>query len=712
MSVKSSRAAFTLIELLFSVILLGVCTVMGVYGWNNIYRGERTNSAQAALDMDVRTAIERIRSEARMSAIERMVFYPDGSGPYVAISLPIAVDRDEITGLVPMSSTSNMIFDTTVVYHISRGAPEKLIRTSFYPRDNTATVAQRTDQLEQVVAAGSGAGAELDGEAATSRVIFSNFFDWKIDPTAGAFDAYAPDFGRRPVVFGSFPLSPGAHQYTFMVGGKNAASSGYKLGLDTLICSPTTHPLEAEDQKVVAALPSAAREYIAAGSWSGRHQLLAVPEGDQASFTLEIENDRWEETNFEDSYAGTDNHVKAEFDTTLLDNVIRLAGTGVVWNVRDQTDDMESYEANSTGIGNKLENHAFRVLIESDALMHDGRLLAYSSEHNSSLWTTAAPPHSYLRFRIPGGYDMSKTCYATIAVADPDSNTNAFPGIVASSLRYLRLYQDPADINYSYGVLSKGTASDLSPMDIDRTNSYVVSFWVYRSEHAGAKWVAWEDRRAPISAMTQIATNISSETFVKIRTSPSWQDDADVAARDNDVQAYSEVRFLEDIVTVCPRSGTYVSRIFDTTLPNPSYLSMDWEADVPGGTKLKISSRTGSLPDLSDASWAGQSAGAAPGFGRYCQFRAELESDNWLGLTPRLRRVVTRWEGDLQIVDLAGMVTVGPDYGAFDLTIDGEPLVRGLRFDMTIFKDVATGIGTRRMHSSMSMEVAPRNSGL
>src|SRR5690554_5465616 len=91
---RTDRRGFSLIEMMFAAVLLAVAAAMGLSGWAHVLRSERRNSTQAELDMDVRTAIERIRSEMRLSSVEKMVFYPSGPGPYEAVSFPVAFDRD------------------------------------------------------------------------------------------------------------------------------------------------------------------------------------------------------------------------------------------------------------------------------------------------------------------------------------------------------------------------------------------------------------------------------------------------------------------------------------------------------------------------------------------------------------------------------------------------------------------------------------------
>ena len=61
--VTSNGFGFTMIELMVAVALISITIAMAMTGWIFAMRGERRNSAQAELDIQVRTAIERLRAE-------------------------------------------------------------------------------------------------------------------------------------------------------------------------------------------------------------------------------------------------------------------------------------------------------------------------------------------------------------------------------------------------------------------------------------------------------------------------------------------------------------------------------------------------------------------------------------------------------------------------------------------------------------------------
>ena len=79
--------------------------------------------------------------------------------------------------------------------------------------------------------------------------------------------------------------------------------------------------------------------------------------------------------------------------------------------------------------------------------------------------------------------------------------------------------------------------------------------------------------------------------------------------------------------------------------------------------------------------------------------------------TPRLKDVTINWEGEESLVDVGATITRGPEYGIFELKVDGRTLKTGLNVDLEIFKDVPGYRGSRRITSALTSEVVPRNTG-
>ena len=176
----------------------------------------------------------------------------------------------------------------------------------------------------------------------------------------------------------------------------------------------------------------------------------------------------------------------------------------------------------------------------------------------------------------------------------------------------------------------------------------------------------------------------------------------------------NRVYAVQYLYTAYPQGGLYVSGIFDTHLDAPQYSNVSWNANTPSGTALAMQFRSGNSNDLSDAAdWAVLPVGTAPDTNRYVQFRAGLLASADRLKTPQLKDVTVQWPGEPRVVDVAGTFTKGPDYGVFELTVDGRTLNTGIRIDLEIFEDVRGYYGgTKRMRSSLTSEVRPRNTGL
>jgi hypothetical protein len=133
---------------------------------------------------------------------------------------------------------------------------------------------------------------------------------------------------------------------------------------------------------------------------------------------------------------------------------------------------------------------------------------------------------------------------------------------------------------------------------------------------------------------------------------------------------------------------------------------------------LKV--RAGSQPDLSDASeWDLVSASSVnphsigASYNRYVQFQALFTTDTAATATPKLKDVTIDWAGERQLVNVGGIFTKGPNYGMFEISVDGDPLRSALIVDLEIYKDVLVmNKESRRVTSFLKADVTPRNSGM
>jgi prepilin-type N-terminal cleavage/methylation domain-containing protein len=670
---RHKKQGFTLIEVTAAVVLLVMAMALALFGYMFSLKNINQGDVQNELDMDVQLAMERLKKDLRLSSLHTMFYHPAGPGPYEAISFPMAVDNDG-DGLLEKDSDGGIIWDKTVIYHIRPTTPNQLVITTFEPRNNSLSDAQRQAQLESVVQYGTG-DYTYNSQNASSDVIFENLLDWEIRPEEGRFDAYSPALTRDSSSMGYVLLSPGSHKFTFTTIDKNRKSSGYKIGIDQLFVSPSYSAREAETQlpaySQVGAVPS--RSYMP-GDWKGNFQLEFPASGVGNSFTLVLDNDRWEETNFGAvGYEAED--TEFIFDRTLIprDFVVKLRGNEITWSASDQTFSTETAYTNSTLQGGTVAVHinGSQLLTNSNWIVNNGKKCRLTFQAGSTG-----------KFQVENVFIGKTDSLETLSYGMAGSAAQAFFGSSSVS-----------------PVMSETTTatSDWIDLEINTTNNYLVVYQV-RNEADKCFPVALENTRV-ISAAPAYS---GADCMVNgVRTNYLFG--------------------LTSITASYPAAGTYTSQVFDTHLAKPKYGDVSWNADLPPGTAIALKVRAGSQPDLSDApGWSTVPASTVnprsigTSYSRYIQFQALLVSDPTTStLTPKLRDVTIDWTGEKQLVNVGGIFTKGPGYGMFEVSVDGNPLRSALIVDLEIYKDVLVmNKESRRITSSLQADLTPRNSGL
>ncbi len=684
---NARSSGYTLVEMMASITLLILALGMAMTGYLFALKNVNEGDVQNDLDIDVMLAMEQLKKDLRLSSLDNMHYYPDSGGPYQAISFPMAdvtdgqiLDRDE---------DGKIIWTKTVIYHIRPGDPDKLVKTTFSPRDDSLTDAERQAQLESVVDNGSAAGT-YNAENATSKVLFENLLDWEISPTAGRFDAYSSTITRDQASLGYMLLDPGEHDICFEVVGKNAKSSGYHIGIDQLTISSSASAREAEAQLPVTAETgvSAVDQYVSTGSWKGNHQLYFPATSIGNSFTLTMENDRWEETNFgAEGYQSEDTRVVFDETLTPTDFVVELAGMDDTWKASDQTGTLVP----SSPTAGLMKNWVVRVMQKGAELTDNGNWFAYNGRQCRLKFQAAQTGN----FRVTNVY-IGETASTTNASLD-------FNEATISSVKF--------DGQVSSPIVGPGETfeSDWVDFAIDKEKNYLVSYRIANSTDRCHPAI-WEDVLGSLASTCMVVTNETTATAKDM----TW---SDLPA--SDIMEMKGIIGLASIEASYPIEGTYVSQIFDTRITSPVYGDISWNADVPGDSTLAIKVRCGSQPDMLDADdWESLSAFTSqcivPGtWKRYIQFQALMESSSDGQSTPKLKDVTIDWEGAMQLVNIGGIFTKGPDYGIFEISVDGDPLRSALVVDLEIYKDVTLTKGQqRRVTSSLKTEITPRNSGM
>ena len=687
---STCRGGFTLVEVSAATAILVLVLTLAMAGLVYIVRSNIQGDAQNELDIDVQAAMESIKYDLRLSSLDEMFFYPAGAGPYQAVSMPIARD-DDGDGAVDLNEDGSIIWDKTLVYHVWMSLPYQLRVTTFDPRDDGLTDAHRQAQINSVVTNGHGTATHNGGNAST-RVVFENLFDWHVSPRGAIYDAYSADTERDSLeTMGSCILGAGSHTFTFTAIDKNAASSGYKIGLDSLFVSPCYGAREAEAQLPATASVGATPVgmYMAGGSWSGNYQLYFPGVAAGNSFTLTMDNDRWEETNFK-GIGSVFSNTTVRFDESLSpsDFVVSLDAYGYKWYANEQTGDTNGAPAALDAV----RGCAVRVPLRGDEMANGG-------------WISSGSSICWVFFRSgAASADKLKILAAYIGEC---SSTDSNSMDVAAGTQQALTFGSPA----APGITVDGGQtrfSNYAVYPVDKEKSYVVSFLVDGAAAMGNAW-EWQELSAPTAVGSYIIPAASSPTAADL-AAPVW-------STRGDVMPTNSVLGVRMLYGSYPTNGSFTSQIIDTHLGSPAYTQLDWNKDQPSGSYLGLKVRTGSSNDLSDAaSWGSISAmtspGAiSPGNHRYVQFRAELRPSFYGISTPRLKDVTIKWTGAEQVVDIGGTFTKGPDYGVFEVEVDGVRVMTGVEVYLKIFKDVYGYVGSRRMTSCLTTEITPRNTG-
>jgi type II secretory pathway pseudopilin PulG len=676
---------FTLVEVCVATALF--VTVLSLVSASVIYsmKKSRLTNIQNELDSDAQLTIESLRSSMRLSSLDEMYFYPEGAGPYTAVSFPQASDDDGDGLCEKDETTGKLIWDKTVIYHIWPGSPNELRITTFSPRDNSLTDSERQEQLDAVVAQGTGSGTH-NGENASSRALFQNLLEWSISPES-AFDGYSSSLTRdRSASVGYCLMGSGDHEIEFEVTGKNAASSGYKIGLDSLTASSSGGKREAEAQLPVTSQSGATAEaqYMAQGDWGGNYQLYFPATAEEQKFSLTLYNDLWLETNFRGTGHDCDK-TKVVFDGTLdpMDFVVKLDGSNVAWEAAMQTGDSEPGSCPLV-----LTNDSYataRVLVRGRDMVNGGWLSTGGGKCRITL-SAASSTNSLLfisRVRV-GECDSSETASVVAAGAEEV----AFPGSIAQVFSIDQ---------------GESKTSDWVNLSIDKDKSYLISY-----QFGCGPGVAlpryWQELNGATDGCYYVEGESASGTL-------DWSSLS--------YQTTNGVLGVSQIETLYEGEGTYTSPIYDTQMDTPNYNNLTWSSDEPGGASIVMKIRAGTQSDLSDASaWSNLTASVtSPAMimadqKRYVQFQATLEASSDFEETPILKDVTIDWPGEEQLVDIGGVFTKGPDYGTFSVKVDGESLRSAVVVRLKIYKEIY-GVGgeQKQVSSEAYIELRPRNTG-
>lgn len=682
---KRKALGFTILELMVASAIAVTVIAGATAALVNALRSWRAAAIRAELHMDLETALERIRHDLRLSSvgIGLMAFYPADAAEYTAISFPLATPGAD--GLLARDADGNIIWDTTVVYHVRPGSPDELIRTTFRPRNQAASPSDLYNQLAATVqsttfAQVQNAAMSAAGEVAASRVVFRNLVSMVFRPPAMSFDGYAPNYERaRTLNWGSIVLSNGVHDLTFTVQRKHADSAGYKLGIDRFALSYSGSPREGEIVLPANTHPAApyfdfavsggavsAQDMSSHGArWSGNSQLTYIPNylnaGPAGSrLTFRVANDLWCDTNFDNPPGVLASNCSRKIDRSFVsqnpfipDTVISM-DKGISWDVNNVAD---------TAFASQMVTNLNIVNI-----IHGGSAPPAGIMYNGG----------WVRFRFHAG--VNRNLYVNnVRIARRSSGS----GIVTGTSGTLRFG------GYTYVTIGAGAnvVTDWLYYEINREHSYLLS------------WERKDSGGNPPPGLTDARV---------------WQSNSHVMSYLDGLPDQRSIAVSEMEVWY-PAQALYRSGVFDTRIDSPTFRHLSWTRVLPAWSTLGIRVRSAGEPDMSDAcAWfpnayfsthSNNDIGAVSG-GRYLQY--EVLFGNYLALeTALLRDVTIAWEAPTGIVDLTVDFARGPDYGIVTADVNGQAFIKGVEVELEIFRE-----GPYGMESIPGMmEVRPLNTG-
>jgi len=735
-----------LISFAIGAMLLGI--VLGM--WYFVYERWAIDRIQTKLGVNLEIAMERIKDEFRRSSADYISLYkPGGETEYKAISFPAATP--DANGFLTLSGGA-IFWDKSVVYHVYNNPNPELRRTEFADNNAVLTVqADRETQLEDVFTDGDGSGT-LNSANATTKVLFENAVDLTVTPTSQEFDGYSATHKRSDnVEFGSINLTPGSHDLRFEVTGQNSSSTGYGLGIDGISITPSGGFREAEVYNPQASSGDAYAKVYSVG-WSGNHYSEYSSDAVSDFVTLRLYYDLWWESNFDDSVR--DNTILTGNDIYAKLSTPKEGGEPACWQASAQTGTVgvDYPDAGETIL--LPGNVAVRNVLLSDNIDQDGGLIRVKFVAHSGLAFTI--DEAYIAERIAEddggpvtqltsdvaigaitidvlsttGFLVSGSGYlASGGVYDKFDYTGvtgtSFTGVTGvgqafamgenvSSVGEKLFFSDSPilvgeiesedqgkKIGDDGGAALPGVAipanyyawSNWAEFAIDETKDYLVTF------HTPAANVVYWKPAVPTTAYSYYSGGNPAE-------SNFWQS-----------STATFYIFAAEEAQNWTGTGNVASRIYDTKLDDPVYNQMGWSEFVPEGTDVVVKARSSDNADMTGAtSWnliAGSSVnpyGLAIGTGRYVQLQATLMKGSNFGdyaNYPWIDNVAIDWPGAATLCEISGYFTQDSDYGIIKLTVDGQELIKGMEFNVTVSK----GFQENTYQASLTAEIEPRNTG-
>ena len=718
---KYNKSGLSLIELMLSAVLGIVLIGIVLTAWYFTYKNWALDRIRTKNRVDLQVSMERIKAELRLSSATYLSLYkPAGGSDYTAISFPMG-DDNLLANFFGLDASGLINWDRSAIYYAYDNAATghtELRRMEFTGNNAVLTdSAQRDTQLANVVANGDGSGGPNAAGASTPRVIVEKLTSLIINPQAQEFDGYSATLKKSDnVTFGSIRLASGDHDFTFEVTGKNAASSGYGLGIDALSITPSGCRQEMEVYSPLATSTADSSGKVGPNLlWSGNHFHGFDSDAVGDFITFRLYYDTWLEANFDNSVRGNTVLAGSDLSIQLPD---LATGNEIAWTAEVEAGSV-SGDAVKADFANSLSGITVRNLISSANIDSEGDLLRVKFESHSP---AVAPDITDYQLTIAAAYLDQKASGEDCV--DP-------PVTITPDTTRIQLYFTDAAGGISQGITipAGGTAySNWAIFPIDSSEDYFVTFYVTGTSFASY----WAGTQAADTNSYLVGGSYADQAVWSTFTYLGHE--SSLPLGDGDYTSSANVYALASL-ELWSKIGSVTTEVYDTKIADPGYNSTTWSSSGA----VSVSGRSSDDPLMGAAAWT---VGSVSGTGQYAQAKADLSTTPyWTCIdhsgtnvsdtayknvgtitctvsgctqylipgvsTPWVDNIKVTWPGETKMCDISGYFAQDTDYGIIKLLVDGNELIKGIELDVTVYEDFQ---GTD-YETSIKTEVEPRNTG-
>jgi len=672
-----NQKGFTLFEAILAFSLGGIFLATIVASWYFSSTVWKEESVRGKLRYDVERSMERIKNDIRLTDGNSILFYPAGESTYTAISFPTTT----LNGSGFLTFSSNAIdWDKTVVYHVYQVNGKYELRKTAFNSFNDSSSARQT-QLNSVVTNGQ----DTQGLGGVTTTIFkADSVSLAMVPSSPTFDGYDASVIRSEnTSFGSVRLTPGNHTIRFEVTGKNADSSGYQLGIDTLYLTPSGgNGQEAE----VFIPPNASsgdattKEDLSAygiNLWGGNNQLAYAANAIGDYVTIQLNYDEWVESNFSNfsrnkvGIGGTDPYLTNESRESQSDS-------SAAWQAESQT----TVEASGSA---SMPNKSIRTILLGTQFTQQANMVRF-------------------KFLAAPGAPL------TIGSAYFGQRNGATADFTAS----------PIPLYFDNPSVLEGDADGVGATTNPGTSTGIT---IPAGYHAWSNWIEYNipASGAPNYLLSVFIPNDAANASTAVWPDPSndnsYSVDGNQAASMVPWVGYATSHNIYATAQVAgwTATGTATSPIYDTKMTSPVYNQIKWTPVLPSGASVSVKVRSSSDPNMTGATdWSlltakTTSPASLGGLGnqRYLQYQFTLQAASPYASLPQADNVIIDWPGATTLVELSGYHTKKPNYGIFKILVDGVPTVKALEVKL----DASDNLKDKILTASLNAEVKSRNTG-